>query len=209
MGLLTGFLVAIPVGVVAVLMYRRHGSADSGRGNLPWYKRIWYWILDALAPEPQASVPEPVDDVPAELPPMPPPPPAQSNGHRPAEPEQEQPASFGGAQSDLLHSITSMVNKASHGDIRDVRRCIKTLATAADCLGSGVSHLGRRLAEPDKKYGPEIWEPLTRASSQIRSGALHMGQSDSMVSSLLRTTVGELANSPRQAPHDSQLNGPA
>jgi hypothetical protein len=116
---------------------------------------------------------------------------------------------FGPAQSDLLHAIGSLVARASGGDIRDVRRTIKTLATAADALGSGVSHLGTRLAEPDKLYGGEIWEPLAMAGAQLRSGALHMNQSDSMVTSLLNTSVGELAETPRQAPHHSQLNGPA
>jgi hypothetical protein len=89
-----------------------------------------------------------------------------------------------------------------------VRRCIKILTVASDALGHGVRHLSRRLAEPDKHYGPEIWEPLSQAGAQLGSGALHMGQSDAAVVSLLRSTVGELADSPRVAPHHSQLNGP-
>lgn len=139
--------------------------------------------------------------------PLPPPPPP-NGAAPPAEPAPGAPQSFGGPQSDLLHAITSVVRRASDGDIRDVRRCIKILATASDALGHGVSHLSRRLAEPDKHYGPEIWEPLSSASAQLRSGALHMGHSDANLISLLRSTVGELADSPRVAPHHSQLNGP-
>jgi hypothetical protein len=149
------------------------------------------------------------DDIPAPQPAaraLPAPPPASLNG---APPAAEPGMGYGPAQSDLMHAIGSLVARASGGDIRDVRRTIKTLATAADALGDGVSHLGTRLAEPDKLYGSEIWEPLTMAGAQLRSGALHMNQSDSMVTSLLSTSVGELAETPRQAPHHSQLNGPA
>jgi len=115
----------------------------------------------------------------------------------------------GTLQSDVLHSIGYLVNRAINGDIRDVRRVIKTLATAADALGHGVSHLGTRLSEPDKHYGAEIWEPLTIGGAQLRAASLHCAQSDAMVTSLLATTVGELADSPRQAPHHAELNGPA
>lgn len=139
---------------------------------------------------------------------LPPPPPPSRNSRAPR-PEPEPGQGFGGMQSDLLHAIGSLVARASGGDIRDVRRTIKTLATAADALGQGVSHLGTRLAEPDRHYGQEIWEPLAMAGAQFRSGALHLGVTDANVTSLLNTSVGELAESPRMAPHASQLNGPA
>lgn len=112
-----------------------------------------------------------------------------------------------GEQSDLLHAITSLVNRACYGDVIDVRRVVKTLTSAADCLGGGLSHLGHRLGEPDKLYGAEIWEPLITAGAQCQAAAIHCGQADAMTASLLAVTVGELAQSPRQAPHHSQLNG--
>lgn len=162
---------------------------------------------DAAAPPKEALVPPP--DQAAYPAPLPPPPPAPPNGSTPPPVTQDGPeSSFGGAQSDLLHGIETLVRRASAGDIRDVRRTVKVLTVALDALGHGIGHLSRRLAEPDKHYGAEIWEPLSAGAAQARSGALHLGYSDAMLTSLLRSTVGEIADSPRQAPHHSQLNGP-
>jgi len=160
---------------------------------------------DAAAEAAAASVPVPPPPAPLppprDIPPFAPPPHSVGPAGDPAE------ASVGAAQSDLLHSVTYLVNLASNGDIRDVRRVVMVLAAAADGLGGAFSHLGNRLAEPDKHYGAEIWEPLIKASAQGRAMAIYAEQAGAMTDSLLQTTVGELADSPRQAPHHSQLNG--
>ena len=154
---------------------------------------------ETFPPPAQAPYPSP--------PPPPPPAPPGDTAPPPTAPDSPEPSS-GGAQSDLLHGIETLVRRASAGDIRDVRRTVKVLTVALDALGHGIGHLSRRLAEPDKHYGPEIWEPLSAGAAQARSGALHLGYSDAMLASLGRTTIDEISESPRQAPHHSQLNGP-
>ena len=138
------------------------------------------------------------------IPPPPPPPPPPDGVNNTPPSEQMTPAA---AQSDLLQAIGALVAQASAGDIKAVRRVVKTLATAAEGLGSAISQVGTRLAEPDKHYGNEIWEPLLTGGAQVGSGSMHLAQSDQMMQSLLSSTVAELADSPRQAPHHSQLNG--
>jgi hypothetical protein len=122
-------------------------------------------------------------------------------------PPRESDPGFSAEQADLMHAITSIVNRASNGDVIDVRRAIKILASAGENLAGGTSFLGRRLAEPDKHYGPEIFEPTGMAGAHFHAGAVVLEQADAMVTSLLQTTVGELAASSRQAPDKSQLNG--
>nr|MDQ2876449.1 hypothetical protein [Actinomycetota bacterium] len=127
-------------------------------------------------------------------------------GAAPVDPHETDPG-FTAAQSDLLHAITAVVNRASNGDIIDVRRALKILASAAGALGGGATFLGTRLAEPDRHLGPEIWEPVGMAGAHGQTMALVLQQADQMAQSLLAMTVGELAVSPRQAPHQSMLNG--
>jgi hypothetical protein len=117
--------------------------------------------------------------------------------------------SAGGAQSDLLYAINALAAEASHGDIKAVRRVFATFAAATGELGSALMRLGQRLAEPDKDYDPVIWEPAMSAGAQCRTAAIQLGEGDAMLVSLLHTTVQELADSPRRAPHSSQMNGGA
>ena len=149
------------------------------------------------------TAPQPV---PEDAPKLPPPPAELSPATAGAPPGA---ASAGGAQSDLLYAINALAAEASHGDIKAVRRVAATFAAATGELGGALSRLGTRLAEPDKDYDPVIWEPFMSAGAQSRCAAIQLGEADAMLVSLLGTTVQELADSPRRAPHSSQLNGGA
>jgi hypothetical protein len=210
--ILSLLLGAVIIGGVLWWM-RRYGDTTAMEG-VSWLGRQWDELRDRWiawrdrprGPGPLGTgtepIPEPLTAMAAPLPP--PPPPAAANGNGSAPPE---PPPVHAAQSDLLYAIGALVSMASTGDIQVVRRVIKTLSSAADGLGTGLLHLGNRLAEPDKHYGHEIWEPLVQAGAQVRSAGLHCAQADAMTVSLLAVTVAELAASPRQAPHHSQLNG--
>ena len=115
--------------------------------------------------------------------------------------------SAGGAQSDLLYAIDALVAEASSGDIKAVRRVVATFALTAQGMGGALARLGQRLSEPDKDYGPEIYERVLGPGSQFRAGGMQLAEADASLLSLLGRTVGELADSPQRAPHSSQLNG--
>jgi hypothetical protein len=151
------------------------------------------------APDPGQAGPAPA------RPPMPPPPAALP----PAADAPPGAPSAGGAQSDLLYAANALAAEASHGDIHAVRRVDATFAAVATELGSALTRLGQRLSEPDKRYGPEIWEPVMQAGAQCKAAGIHLGEADANTLSLINTTLGELANSPRQSPHHSQMDGGA
>jgi hypothetical protein len=111
------------------------------------------------------------------------------------------------AQADLLHAIHGLVGMAHGGDAKVARRVIATFAAGSDAMGQAATHIARRLSEPDKHYGSEIWEPVGTGGHQLCSGSMHFAQALAMVDSLLRMTGSEMADSPRQIPHHSQYNG--
>jgi hypothetical protein len=194
-------------GVFLWVQYHRSGE-NLAEFLLHW----WDGLRDRWAnrgSEDRADIPPP-----AEAPPLPRPPvaaappvsvPGPAGGEAGVPDQTAQPVSM--AQSDVLYAISALVAMASNGDIRAVRRVVKTLSAAAAGLGGGLARLSIRLAEPDKHYGGEIWEPLGTAGAQMAAAGLYCEQADSAMLALLASTVGELADSPRQAPHHSQLNG--
>ena len=115
--------------------------------------------------------------------------------------------SAGGAQSDLLYAIDALVAEASSGDIKAVRRVVATLSQATTGMGGALRRLGQRLSEPDKDSGAEIFEPAMSAGSQCSTAGMRLAEADALLLSLIGATIGELADSPRRAPHSSQLNG--
>jgi len=62
------------------------------------------------------------------------------------------------------------------------------------------------MAEPGSNYGPEITEPLAKGAQNLTATAMSISESDAALATLVNTTVGDLATSPRQAPHHSELS---
>jgi hypothetical protein len=224
--LLGALLIGGMAGAVLLAVVAGAGTWGFQHGLGGWLReipqRISEWRTmqaDAAFADAQAAAgivaPGPAPDPRPAAPPLPRPRRARPGGAGPGTPPagaegippRETDPGISGEQSDLMHAITSLVNRASQGDVIDVRRVGKVLSAAGDNLAGGASFLGTRLAEPDKHYGPEIFEPWVMAGAHFRAGALLLEQADAMTTSLLQSTVGELAASPRQAPHHSQLNG--
>jgi hypothetical protein len=179
----------------AVLAYLIEAASDLGG-----------WMRSTREPEAAgaAGAGPAVASDPAKPKPLPPPPavlPAPAAGAPAGAP------SAGGAQSDLLYAIDALVAEASQGDIKAVRRVTATFAQATDGMGGALARLGQRLGEPDKDYGSEVFEPVLSAGSQCRAAGIRLTEADALLVSLIGATVGELAASPRRAPHSSQLNG--
>jgi hypothetical protein len=198
MGWFLVILIVLAAGVFLWWQYRGKGAAFL-EPLLQWWDRVRDRLATAPADDPGAAAaaaapPAPLPPPPATLPP----------------PETGAPAgtpSAGGAQSDLLYAIDALVAEASHGDIKAVRRVAATLSQATTGMGSALRRLGQRLGEPDKDYGPEIFEPFMSGGSQCSSAGMRLAEADALLLSLIGATVGELADSPRRAPHSSQLNG--
>ncbi len=110
-----------------------------------------------------------------------------------------------GAVEQVIEGIHSIHGSAAAGNIHAKHRAIKACAEAAVRFGQMASMLSRVLAEPGSNYGPEITEPLGKAGTHLQATALAFGESDAALSSLKGMTVGELADSPRQAPDKSEL----
>jgi hypothetical protein len=182
----------------AVLAYLVEASSDL----LGWLRSTRTPGLDPAGDAPDAG-PAVASD-PARPRPLPPPPAVLPP------PSADAPAgvpSAGGAQSDLLYAIDALVAEASNGDIKAVRRVAATMAQAVAGMGGALARLGQRLGEPDKDYGSDIYEPVLSAGSQCRAAGIRLTEADALLVSLISATVGELADSPRRAPHSSQLNG--
>lgn len=173
--------------------------------------------LDKLVPTTRRPTPQappgagPMAPSPGARPPMPPPPASLPPAAAEAPPGAP---SAGGAQSDILYAISALVAEASHGDIKACRRVLETFAVMfggfdGGGAGSALVGLGTRLSEPDKRYGPEVWEPVMQAGASISAAGIKLGEATANLVSLINTTVGQLADSPRQAPHHSQMEGGA
>lgn len=220
-------LVLAGLGGFLAFLRRRYGQGYAGDGWrwLDQARDFWHGLTGKaeLSPAPamagpataprtapaqtRPAAPDPGQAGPAPArPPMPPPPAALP----PAAAEAPAGApSAGGAQSDLLYAANALVAEASHGDIHAVRRVVATFSAVAGEFGSALGRLGTRLSEPDKRYGPENWEPVMQAGAQCKAAGIHLSEADANMLSLINTTVGDLAHSPRQAPHHSQMDGGA
>ena len=203
-----------------IVWLRRH-FGEGHVEDMPWWKRIWLNLRSAylkyreyqerremttlVVPPPPAPEAAPA---PAPMPPPPPPGPQDIPPPLNGSAADGQPP-IAAIQGDLLHVINALVAQASSGDIQAVRQVGMTLSRAWEGAGNALGRLGRRLAEPDKHYGPEIWEPWVTAGAQTGAAGMLLSQADAMLASLMATSVGELAASSRQAPHHSQLNGGA
>ena len=87
------------------------------------------------------------------------------------------------------------------------RRPALKSANEASIRFSGMAQMiARTMSEPGNNYGPEITEPLGQAAQHLQAAAMAFGESDNALTSLIHMTVGELADSPRQAPHHTELS---
>jgi hypothetical protein len=134
---------------------------------------------------------------------VPPPPapasPPSTNGGTVAAP------STAGAEQ-LVEGINRIHAEAAAGGIRHKQAALKSAAEASLRFSAMAQMIARTMSEPSNNYGPEITEPLGQAAQHLQAAAMSFGESDNAITSLIHMTVGELADSPRQAPHHSELS---
>lgn len=112
----------------------------------------------------------------------------------------------GGAVEQVINGVNGIHASAAAGGIHAKHAAIKACNEGAVRFSLMSSMMARALAEPGANYGPEITEPLANAAVHLQAAALAFGESDAALSSLKGMTVGDLASSPRQAPHNSELS---
>jgi len=136
-------------------------------------------------------------------------------GARPPQPH-SQPASNGGpatmaagtstaSAEKLIEGINEIHAHAATGNIHRKREATRAGHEGAVRFAAMLAMLARMMAEPGSNYGPEITEPLARASQHCQAAAMSISESDAALTSLLNMRVAELADSTRQAPHHAEL----
>jgi hypothetical protein len=145
---------------------------------------------------------------------------AQGNGGPPARqsppPPAQAPASTNGGDivpapstagaEQLIEGIQRIHAEAAAGGIRHKQAALKSANEASLRFSAMAQMISRTMSEPGNNYGPEITEPLGQAAQHLQAAAMAFGESDNALTSLIHMTVGELADSPRQAPHHSELS---
>lgn len=111
-----------------------------------------------------------------------------------------------GAIEQAVQGLDGIRASAVAGNIRAKQRAIKACTEVFIRSATMLLMLSRSLAEPGSHYGLEITEPLAKASQYVQAAGMACSESDAAITSLAHMTVGELADSPRQAPHHSELS---
>jgi hypothetical protein len=133
--------------------------------------------------------------------PVPPPPtqaqPTTSNGGTVA--------STTGAEQ-LIEGVNRIHAEAAAGGIHHKQAALKAANEGSIRFSAMAQMLARTMSEPGNNYGPEITEPLGKAAQHLQAAAMSFGEADTNLTTLIHMSVGDLARSPRQAPHHSELS---
>jgi hypothetical protein len=109
-----------------------------------------------------------------------------------------------GAVEPVVDGMHRVHAHAAAGNLRSKQWAIKVCAEIFARASVMALMLSRTLAE--RGYGPEITEPMARAGIMAQAAAMACGEADSAITSLANMTVGDLADSPRQAPNREELS---
>jgi len=104
----------------------------------------------------------------------------------------------------LIEGANRIHAEAAAGGIHHKQAAIKSATEGSIRFAGMAQMLSRTLSE--QNYGPEITEPLSKAAQHLQAAAMAFGESDTNITTLIHMTVGDLATSPRQAPHHSELS---
>ena len=105
----------------------------------------------------------------------------------------------------LIEGINEIHARAAAGGIHAKREAVKAAHEGSVRFAAMVQMLARQLAESGH-YGPEITEPIAGSGQHHQAAAMSLSEADAALSTLINMTVGDLATSPRQAPHHAELS---
>lgn len=115
-------------------------------------------------------------------------------------------ASSTGSAEKLIEGVNEIHAAAAAGNIHAKHEGIKAANEGAIRFSAMSGMLSRAMSEPGMNYGPEITEPIAKAGVHLQAAAMAFSEADSALSTLLSMTVGDLANSRRQAPNHTELS---
>lgn len=111
-----------------------------------------------------------------------------------------------GGTEQLVEGINQVHAAAVSGGIHAKQQGMKASTEGSIRFGQMASMLSRTMSEPGSNYGPEITEPLGKASQHLQAAAMAFGEADAALTTLMNMSVGELAASSRQAPNHAELS---
>lgn len=105
----------------------------------------------------------------------------------------------------FIDGVNQIHARAASGGINAKQEGVKSATEGCIRFAAMLVMLSRQMSETGR-YGPEITEPLAKAATHLRAGAMTLGEADTAITTLKHMQVGELAMSSRQAPHHDELN---
>lgn len=115
-------------------------------------------------------------------------------------------AASGNAVEQFVEGVNQIHAHAQAGGIRAKLEAVKAAHEACVRFSAMAQMLSRQMREPGMNYGNEITEPIGKAGVQLQASAMEFSEADAALTSLLNMTVGDLAQSSRQAPHHTELS---
>jgi hypothetical protein len=115
-------------------------------------------------------------------------------------------ASSTGSAEKLIEGVNEVHAAAGAGGVHAKHGAIKACTEGSLRFSAMAGMMSRAMSEPGANYGPEITEPLAKAGVHLQAAAMAFSESDAALSTLLSMSVGDLANSSRQAPHHTELS---
>lgn len=111
-----------------------------------------------------------------------------------------------GSVEKLIEGINQLHAEATAGGIHAKQRALKAATEGCIRFAQMAAMLSRSMSEPSSNYGPEITEPAAKSAEHLQAAGMSFGEADTNLTTLLNMSVGELAQSSRQAPHHGELS---
>jgi hypothetical protein len=145
--------------------------------------------------------------------PPPPEPPAQPPQRPPGAPQRvngtpggNTVTANGNAVEQFVEGVNQIHATAQAGGIHAKHAGIMASHEGSVRFAAMATMLARQMSEPGMNYGPEITEPIAKAGTHLQAAAMAWSEADAALAALMNMTVGDLANSSRQAPHHAELS---
>jgi hypothetical protein len=102
-------------------------------------------------------------------------------------------------------AASELAQAAQRPGINGKRDVLYSLSGGLESVSRAVRMIARSLSEAG--YGPEVCDPVDMTASAIFAASTKAEYAMHAIGALLNTSIGDLASSPQQVPHNTELNG--